>query len=265
MRVYWLGQALADVPADSSWLSPAEREKAAGFRVPKRRDDWLLGRWTAKRALTAVIGCGSAGPGDAEARDGSRLSALARVEVRAAASGVPEAFRDEERARVSLSISHSAGRAVAALAAADVALGCDLEEVAARSPGFLEEAFTDEERAAITAAPRSDLATALYWSAKESVLKALGEGLRLPLLDLSVEGRPAGVGAPDGPVGCWRPLRVHRRSSGASFGGWWRPDGGWVITVVAVPDPAPPIGLVSDGEPPFARLVAPPRPDASDT
>jgi 4'-phosphopantetheinyl transferase len=235
-RVYWLGQALADVPSDPSWLSRAERERADAFRVPKRRDDWRLGRWTAKRALVALLGSDAGAAGDA-ARCGL-LERHARAEVRPAASGVPEPFWDGVRAPWSLSISHAGGRALVALAEKGAALGCDLEEVAARSSGFLEEAFTDEERQAIAAAPAPDLASALYWSAKESVLKALGEGLRLPLHDVVVAGRPAGTNGAG-----WQPIEVRRRSSGARFAGFWQRADGGVITVVSDPAPRAPAAL----------------------
>jgi 4'-phosphopantetheinyl transferase len=246
--VYWLEQALADVPPDPSWLSRAERDRAAAFRVPKRRQDWLLGRWTAKRALLSVPAIAEPTPGDRRT-GGPDHEALARAEIRAAASGVPEPFWDGSPLPWSLSLSHSGGRAVSALARAGAALGCDLEEIAPRSPGFLEEAFTGEERERVAASAEPDLASALCWSAKESVMKALGEGLRLPLLDFAVEGRPLGGAATRGDFGSplvpgWRPIRVRRLSTATWFTGFWRRGNGRVVTVVAVPPPGPPIPLL---------------------
>lgn len=53
LTLYCLTQKLADLPTDESWLAAGERVRAAGFRFAKRRNDWILGRWTAKRALRA--------------------------------------------------------------------------------------------------------------------------------------------------------------------------------------------------------------------
>ena len=51
VQLYWLTRALADVPPGSDWLTAKERAQLARLKVPKRRDDWRLGRWTAKQAL----------------------------------------------------------------------------------------------------------------------------------------------------------------------------------------------------------------------
>jgi 4'-phosphopantetheinyl transferase len=211
----WLEQRLADVPEARSWLSAAEAQKAAALRVPKRRDDWLLGRWTAKRALLWLQSAGD-------------LRDMPRAEVRAAASGVPELFWDGARAPFSLSISHSAGRALVALAPVATPVGCDLETIEPHTPAFLDEAFTAAERAAIEASPSPVAAAALCWSAKESVLKVLGEGLRLPLQDFEVS-----IGSIEESPVPWRPFGVRCRSSGASFAGLWSRSGEWMRTVAA--------------------------------
>ena len=51
--VSWLLQTAADLPPHREWLSPAENERLAGLEVSKRRQEWLLGRWTAKQVLAA--------------------------------------------------------------------------------------------------------------------------------------------------------------------------------------------------------------------
>src|SRR6266498_4481543 len=116
--VYWLTLTTADLPADHRWLAAAEQARLAGLRVPKRRADWLLGRWTAKQAVLARL----AGEGVPPALDA--------VEVHAAADGAPEAFLHGRPAGLSISLSHRAGVALCAVAPAGVALGCDLELVA---------------------------------------------------------------------------------------------------------------------------------------
>ncbi len=194
--IRWLARSLDDVPADDAWMSPSERATLAGMHVQKRRADYRLGRFTAHAALEAFTG-----------RSG--------WSVRARDDGSPEA----EGAEVALSISHSAGRAVAAVGPAHVALGCDLEHVEPRSEALVLEFFDDEERARLPADETRDRFVTLLWSAKESALKAMRVGLR-------ADPRAVHVDWDDG-------LRV--RIDGRVFRGEYRVDGGWVMTVVADP------------------------------
>jgi 4'-phosphopantetheinyl transferase len=225
--IHWLTHTSLDPPAGEAWLTAAEQRTLARLHVPQRRSDWLLGRWTAKRALAACLG----GP-----------SRLDRVEICAAEDGAPEAFLDGLAVPLTLSLSHAAGSGLCALAAAGVALGCDLERIEPRSRAFVADYFTDEEQSAIAAAPasdRDDIIT-LLWSAKESALKALREGLRLDTR--SVAATIVGECAFDG----WSPLSVHHADSGRTFRGWWRRDGGCVMTIVADPAARPPISLARE-------------------
>ena len=194
-----------DRPRKLDWLASWERERAAGMSIPWRREDFLLGRWAAKRLLASVLGC-APGPG---------------LEVRAAASGRPEAFLDGQPLRLSLSISHRDGLALAAIDDAGSPLGADLEAVEPRSDAFVRDYFTRAEIAAVAAGER-DLLANLIWSAKESALKALGAGLTLDTRAVEVELSPGGAGG-------WRPLRLH---GAAEWGGWWRTDGARILTVV---------------------------------
>jgi len=224
VAVHWLLQAAADVPAGDDWLTPAERVRLAALRAPRRRADWRLGRWTAKRAVAASL----AGDGPPPAP--------AAVEVRAAADGAPEAFVGGHPAPLAISLSHRAGLAVCMAAPAGTALGCDLELVEPRSDAFVADYLTAPERAAVQAATATDraLLVALLWSAKESALKALRSGLRLDTRWVAVDP-PAPAG-----LGCWHPLTVRHPATGRVLPGWWRHDAGRVLTVVATPPPSPP-------------------------
>jgi hypothetical protein len=59
--IYWLVRPAADCPDVESGASPpgflsaAERETYTRLTFPKRRREWLLGRWTAKRLLQLSI------------------------------------------------------------------------------------------------------------------------------------------------------------------------------------------------------------------
>src|SRR5271166_186617 len=246
MDVFFLEQSEADLPAGNDWLSVSERAGLNALRVPKRRADWRLGRWTAKRALAAYFSM----LGDHQA--------LADIEIRPAASGAPEAFIANRPASAAISLSHCNGSALCAVAPFGTALGCDLELVEPRSEAFVADYFTAEEQELVAqafAADSSYLPT-LLWSAKESALKALHEGLRLDTRSVAVslpEDTPPPTAAgktrttnPDSALGqCtsgWHPLEV-RCTSGEVFRGWWQQTGILLRTLVAAPDPSSPIVL----------------------
>jgi 4'-phosphopantetheinyl transferase len=221
MDVYWLEQTTADLPAHDDWLSAAEAARSRAMRFAKRRADWRLGRWTAKNAVAAHL----------------HLQSLASIEILAAPSGAPEVFVAGEPAPVSISLSHRGGRAVCAVAAAGVLLGCDLEIVEPRSEAFAIDYFTGEEQTLVARVPVFDRPRilALLWSGKESVLKALRTGLRLDTRSVSVD--PIGALLPAAEE-TWHPLHGHY--AGQDFPGWWQQTGDLMRTMVAVPAPAPP-------------------------
>jgi 4'-phosphopantetheinyl transferase len=253
MLVRLIAQRLSDVPSHDDWLTAAESATLAGLRVPKRRGDWRLGRWTAKLALRAA-------------------GAEGLLEIRAHADGAPEAFEDGAPSRFAISITHTAGRSVCAVAPAGAALGCDLERVEHRGGVLTADYFTAAEQAAVAAAAEPDLVETAIWSAKESALKALREGLRLDTREVVVRlGNARGVGQPlgdepgvGGPIADervvgdalgdepgvdgWRPLVVAYGAGRATFAGWWRVvDAESVLTVVARPAPDPPVWLGMHG------------------
>lgn len=210
------------MPPNEAWLTAEERATLATLRVPKRRDDWRLGRWTARAALSAA------------------WPAAGAWSVRPREDGSPEALLDGRPRPVSLSISHSAGVAMAAVAPADVALGCDVERVEERSHALVEQFFTEVERAAIDALPprRRALAVTLVWSAKESALKALRVGLREDTRAVAVTWRD-GVDP-----GAWAELSV--RADHRAMRGAWRVEGDMVLTLVADPWERAPLRLDGD-------------------
>jgi 4'-phosphopantetheinyl transferase len=176
MSIFWLQQTMADLPTDNSWLCANEALRLSGIKFPKRRNDWRLGRWTAKCAIAAYLGwC-------------VESSFLDKIEIRPATSGAPEAFIADRRAALGISLSHCGGRAIAAVAPSEMAVGCDLERIEPRIDAFITDYFTPEEQLLIqlaSASTKPALAT-LLWSAKESALKALCQGLRLDTRSLSV-------------------------------------------------------------------------------
>jgi 4'-phosphopantetheinyl transferase len=158
-------------PEDAASLSPAEREALARCRTDKRRRELVAGRLAAHRALELLA-------------PGARAEVLARVDG-------PDAGRPflSPARGIALSISHSAGLAVAAVSHGGP-LGVDLERTVEVGEAFLEEAFSPGEREGYVSLceGRMDPTTAA-WAMKEAVLKVWGVGLRAPLLQVAV--RPA--------------------------------------------------------------------------
>jgi 4'-phosphopantetheinyl transferase len=234
MDVYWLEQTEGDVPVVNRWLSAREMSCLHTMRFAKRRNDWRLGRWTAKRALAACLNL----PSD--------LSALASTEILAAQSGAPEVLLFGQRASVTISLSHRAGIAMCGVALSGDCIGCDLEIIEPRSDAFTVDYFTVDEQTLVEGTPMEErpLLVTLLWSAKESALKALHMGLRLDTTCLDVkfveellppaeQCRQYLLISKSGPnPDEWHPLRV-RYLGGQAFHGWWRDADHMVRTVVS--------------------------------
>ncbi len=217
---------LGDLPEvePSRWLGLREQATWEQLRSPKRRRDWLLGRWTAKEALRVALGTDVPRP---------------RLQIVAAADGAPEAFVGGDRAPVDLSLTHRAGVA-ACVVAQRKGLGCDLEVVEPRSPAFVQDWLTDTEQELVEAA--GALAANLCWSAKESALKATREGLRRDTRSVVVT-RADGLTAERAGDACaaWFRLVVEDRVTGRAHLGWWRRLDDLVLTVVGAPGPERPV------------------------
>lgn len=228
--VYWLTQSLADVPEgrDSGWLTGRELTKLEGLHYLKRRADWRLGRWTAKRAVGLFMG-----------RRGS-MPDPARFEIVASDDGAPEVHLDGRATDVSVSLSHSGGLGFCVVTSGRVSIGCDVETIEARSDRFVSDYFTRREADAARRAPergRPEMAT-LIWSAKESALKAMRVGLGRDPRSVEVS---ADTGAS---TGGWQRLQVSRPETKTTFPGWWRREGDRVFTCVSVSRTGPPIPLL---------------------
>lgn len=225
LDVYWLARTAASVPPSDAWLGENELATLRTLRIPKRRADWRLGRWTAKCALAAWAGV---------TNDPRFLSG---IELRPLPTGAPELLIRGRPSGLAVSLSHCNGVGFCALTPAPADLGCDVEQVAPHSAAFLHDYFSVEEQAlAAVAAPaeQSSLVT-LLWSAKEATLKALQLGLRADTRSVIAE-----------PCACtqdrWQEL-VTRTGGGRLFRGWWRRTSGLVWTIVADPPPRTPIAL----------------------
>lgn len=224
-RIFWQAQSLADIPDSDEWLSPSEKAIARRLSVPKRLLEWRLGRWTAKQSLCSYL----AGSGD--------WHQPSAVEIHAAPDGAPCAFLGGKQLPVSISISHSRDHGLCVVAGAARMVGCDLEWLEPRDEHFIEDYFAPEEVLLMARQVGSahSLAANLIWSAKESALKALHQGLRRDTRSVVARLDPIPTGRD------WDPFTVQCRESGRTFYGWWRSDGRFVWTMVgdtiAVPVP----------------------------
>jgi 4'-phosphopantetheinyl transferase len=217
VRVRWLARGMHEVSPASEWLSAAEAARLESLRFAKRRTEVRLARWTAKHAIAHAL--------ELEAEPAT----LASIEVRPAPTGAPLAVVGDRHAPISVSMTDRADWAVCVVAPRDIGVGCDLELVEPRSDGFVRDWFTAAERGVIGAAPPGeprDVLANLVWSAKESALKVLQTGLRrdtrsveVTLHDLDGDRR-------------WCRLTVESEE-GATFAGWWRRYGPFVLTVAA--------------------------------
>lgn len=229
-EVHWLEQSAADVPPGNDWLGDTEKIREEGFRFAKRRADWRLGRWTAKRALTAYL------------NTRSDCRALAQIEIRAAADGAPEAFIGGVPSMLTISLSHCSGRAMCAVTGTTDALGCDIETIEERSAAFAADYFTPVEQALVarTSACHRARQLTLLWSAKESVLKALRQGLRLDTRSVMIRADAAWIFQLEGRA-AWQGFDACQ--DGRNFHGWYQQSGNLVRTLVAVPASPLPVSL----------------------
>jgi len=234
----WLARGVPEIPSSVEWLTVDEAARGAAMAFTKRRTEYLLRRWVGKQAVAAVAGL----PDD--------LPSLARIEVGNRTSGAPYVVVDGAEAGLDLSLTDRAGWAVCVVAAGLGRVGCDLEIVEARSPGFVADYLTADERAYVVAQPAADqdAAANLVWSAKESALKVLQTGLRRDARSVQVV-----AGDPDPSTG-WGRLEVGT-AEGRVIPGWWRRAGSFLLTVAAEAPLAAPMMLTGSADLATARPV----------
>jgi 4'-phosphopantetheinyl transferase len=185
--ISWLLESTAAHPALAHGEAPPglfherEFERLDALVVEKRRRDWLLGRWTAKRLLQATL-----------AEQWSIQVPLNALSIENDTDGAPYAMLHDGQHAVrlpgGLSISHRADVAFCAahLPPTDrhtshASVGADVERVEPRASAFIESYFCAAEAANIGGEDRAsrDRLVAATWSGKEAVLKALHLGLRV--------------------------------------------------------------------------------------
>jgi phosphopantetheinyl transferase len=201
-------------------LSGAERAAFASLRTPKRRRDWLLGRWTGKALCRGWL-----------AREGVTVAAE-RLSILAAPDGAPEALIETVGPlSVVLSLSHRDDFGLAALCDdASVLLGADIELCEPRPPGFAEDFFNGGENAWLVGLQGEERVAGEteLWSLKEAALKAARVGLR-------ADTRSVEVTAPRMAAGAWTVTGIELRlGRPIAAVGWVQRRGPHVISIVRV-------------------------------
>jgi phosphopantetheine--protein transferase-like protein len=207
-----------------TFLTPYELERLSAFRFPKRRSEWLHGRWSIKYLLR-------------HSAPGWQDLAGSRVQVKNEAEGMPflEDASTQVRLPLQISINHREHNAFCAITtAAALKVGVDLELVENRPPSFLEDYFTSREYTAGLEYHdlERDVYFTLLWSLKESVLKALGKGLRLDTRRVEITEIEDLSGALQDPS--WRCAQVvFAMNNAVQWRLWWRYLDHFIFSVAA--------------------------------
>ena len=236
--IHWLiqeAQAHPELVDGGHMLHANEQARLATFKTEKRRQDWLLGRWTAKRLIQDVLW-----------RQTGQLLALPEIEVRNGRRGDPivsgylsrmngQLPVKELDSLVTLSVSHAHGHAFCALVERPSwPIGADLEWIERRSEAFVADYFTaaEQERVSQAEGTMRDVLVTAVWSAKEAVLKALHLGLTVdtrcvecllpPVAERPFAWTPFTIDCEDGRLPQPAPPLT----------GWWRVWANFVLTLV---------------------------------
>jgi 4'-phosphopantetheinyl transferase len=217
LKIFWLTQTLNDIPESTSWLHPQEEEVYRTFKFALRKQSWLLGRWTAKKALLQIL---------SETHPGISMQKIA---VLRNTDGSPAAYYQGLESSARISLSHSNGTGFCTVSCSDAHLGCDIEKITPRHDAFARDYFTKNEISLLSQLDEATipLAVNLIWSAKESALKALKTGLRLDTRQVQITFEP------DFEQSGWKTLSASVNGNYPTFRGYWKSAIGFVLTIIA--------------------------------
>jgi 4'-phosphopantetheinyl transferase len=164
--------------AGAGWLSVAERQRLNAISAPRRRQEFLAGRWLVRQVLVQSQG---GEPG--------------QWALSAPLHGPPAVERGCGAQPLHISISHSADRV--ACAVAPVPVGIDIEQPHRPRPlgALVQGVCTPHEQSRWQELPEAAQAPHFYamWTVKEAWLKRRGEALSPGRL-AQLETRPARSG-----------------------------------------------------------------------
>ncbi|RME82575.1 MAG: 4'-phosphopantetheinyl transferase superfamily protein [Caldilineae bacterium] len=234
--LYWLQQSSASYPPLAAGqpppglLHPEEMAEFTRLRTPRRRRDWLLGRWTAKHLLQRVLADGE-----------GRYPALSRIVIANERGGAPYArladgYRHTGcRLPYCLSISHTGHRGFCAVSLEPALfVGVDIERVVARPAAAWEDLLSPAERnfAQRVIAGEQDIYLTLFWSVKEAVFKALRLNGRAVPQAISCEPLLPARPHDWNPLGIdLDPTLITSAPTAGTYRAWWRVDDNYVLTL----------------------------------
>jgi 4'-phosphopantetheinyl transferase len=199
VRLWWceLDRMPVESAALSSWLTGPESARAARFGTNALRRRWIAGRAALRYVLAKLL---DVAPTDVPIRRGAR--------------GRPELV--DPGIAIDFNVSHTSGVALIATLAADRSrsrIGADVErrdrEVGAEK--LARKFLTPGEQAAVAAVSPEErrMRFLRYWTCKEAMSKATGDGLIAPFrkLDIALDPEPRLVdGPPPYTPALWRLL-----------------------------------------------------------
>jgi 4'-phosphopantetheinyl transferase len=236
--VYWTLVDSQQVPLEASGvLTPAEFQKFSAFRFPKRRNEWFLGRYTGKALVHRI--------------PAYHQFSLNQIEIDNTPEGMPYLqLPGRASPEECLTISHSDHFSLCALSpGSKFRVGADLEKIEARTETFILDYFTTAERELVDTYPAETRAVAvtLIWSAKESMLKALGVGLRWDTRLVEVHSL-RGLLPGSMLQGKWQKIRIgERQASQRAWVAWWQQKDQFILTLAGF--------AATQAEIRFARLI----------
>ena len=211
--IYISYKTLEEVPNELIWLHPQELLVYGKFKIQKRKNDWLLGRWTAKSLFSSNFDI--------------NLS-LKQIEIRANTNRAPDIFVNNRLLQWVVSISHSHSRSLCALANQGEGIGCDIEKIEQRNPSFIRDYYTAKEKEYINHYRNQDQINFvnLLWSAKESVMKVLRLGLSIHPKKIELFESEFGNAV-------WNKMQMKYLKTGQKFFGQWKIEDGFVFVVMS--------------------------------
>ena len=213
-KIYWYTQDFKNLPKDNDWLTQQEKQILENLKFLKRRNEWRLGRWTAKNAVQKYF-------------ESQKHLTFQDIHILTRENRSPYIKIDNHENNIALSISHRERKALSAVSDNFNAIGCDLELIETRSELFITDYFTPNEVNIVTSHPdQKDIIANLIWSAKESVSKVVQLGLNLSTHDVDVHTIQFENSSE------WNDMDITLNNSN-SFYGKWKQLGNYIITVAA--------------------------------
>ncbi len=236
IMIHWLLQSRNNHPdlavgnPPTGLLSRQEMAVFSRLKTEKRKRDWLLGRWTAKHLIQAVVA----------QQEGSPTIPFNTFSVLAGEDGAPliHSSQPAVESKWTISISHAGGNAFCALVERPYwPLGADIERIEQRSSQFVADYFTAEEQTLVYQAQpdeQAEVVTAV-WSAKEAALKAIHQGLKVDTRCVACLIQPQTDNPSD-----WAAFEIkwdsQRIPDGPPLTGWRRRWDEFVLTMAVQPD-----------------------------